>query len=95
MSVPPSNNQKKRRLLKKVSDALEKEYGVPGTGPLDDPLEVLISTILSQNTNDRNRDLAYGSLRKKFSRWEDIAKADQKEIAEAIKVGGLAGQKSA
>ena len=55
LSVPPSNNQKKRRLLKKVSDALEKEYGVPGTGPLDDPLEVLISTILSQNTNDRNR----------------------------------------
>ncbi len=94
MSVPPADNKEKRRLLEKVSDALEKEYGVPDTGPLDDPLEVLIRTILSQNTNDRNRDRAYEELRKRFPRWEDCLEADQDEIAEAIKVGGLARQKS-
>ena len=95
LSVLHTNNQKKRRLLEKVSDALAKEYGVPGMGPLDDPLEVLIRTILSQNTNDRNRDLAYEGLRKKFPRWEDIVEADLRDIAEAIKMGGLARQKSA
>jgi endonuclease-3 len=58
-------------------------------------LEVLIRTILSQNTNDRNRDLAYGKLRRRFPRWEDIVAADPEDIAEAIKVGGLAAQKSA
>jgi endonuclease-3 len=94
LSVPPADNQDKRRLLEKVSDALEKAYGIPGTGPLDDPLEVLIRTILSQNTTDRNRDLAYKELRKRFLRWEDIVEADPDEIAEAIKVGGLGQQKA-
>jgi endonuclease-3 len=94
LSVPPADNQEKRRLLAQISDALEKRYGVPGTGPLDDPLEVLIRTILSQNTTDRNRDLAYVELERRFPRWEDILEAEQDEIAEAIKVGGLGQQKA-
>ena len=95
MSVPPADNRERKQVLRKVAMALEGRYGVPHTGSLDDPLEVLIRTILSQNTNDRNRDLAYEELRRRFPRWEDIAEADQEEIAEAIKVGGLARQKSA
>jgi endonuclease-3 len=92
--VPPADDEKKRRILHKVSEALERKYGVPDTGPLDDPLEVLIRTILSQNTNDRNRDLAYGELRRRFPQWEDIIEADADEIAEAIKIGGLNQQKA-
>jgi endonuclease-3 len=95
LPIPPADNKKRRRILHKVSEALEKRYGVPGTGSLDDPLEVLIRTILSQNTNDRNRDLAYAGLRKRFPRWEDCVEADPADIADAIKVGGLARQKSA
>jgi endonuclease-3 len=94
LSIPPADNHKRRLILQKASEALEKRYGVPGTGPPDDPLGVLIRTILSQNTNDRNRDLAYEGLRKRFPRWEDILEADVEEITEAIKVGGLAQQKS-
>lgn len=94
MSVSPSDNEKKKRILHKVSEALERKYGVPDTGPLDDPLEVLIRTILSQNTNDRNRDSAYEALRKRFPRWEDIIEADADAIAEAIRVGGLNQQKA-
>ena len=94
MSVPPVNNQERRRCLLKASEALEKKYGVPGTDPLDDPLEVLIRTILSQNTNDRNRDLAYEELRRRFPCWEDILKADLETIADTIKVGGLGQQKA-
>jgi endonuclease-3 len=95
LSIPPADNQERRRILHKVSEALEKKYGVPDTGPPDDPLEVLIRTILSQNTNDRNRDLAYEGLRKRFPCWEDILEADPEDIAETIKVGGLGQQKSA
>ncbi len=95
MSLPAHDNKEKRDTLQKVAEALMEEYGVPDMGPPDDPLEVLIRTVLSQNTNDRNRDLAYEELRRKFPRWEDLVGADQKEIAEAIKVGGLARQKSA
>lgn len=94
MSVPPADNEKKRRILLKVSEALERKYGVPNTDPLDDPLEVLIRTILSQNTNDRNRDSAYEALRKRFPRWEEIIEADPEAIAEAIQVGGLNQQKA-
>jgi endonuclease-3 len=95
LSLSPSDNRERRQVLHKVATALEGRYGVPSLSSLDDPLEVLIRTILSQNTNDRNRDLAYGELRRRFPRWEDTVEADQEEIAEAIKVGGLAGQKSA
>jgi len=94
LSVPPADNQEKKYLLQKVATALEGGYGVPRTDTLDDPLEVLIRTILSQNTNDRNRDLAYEVLRKRFPRWEDLIEADPEAIAEAIRVGGLGKQKA-
>jgi endonuclease-3 len=94
LSVPPVDNREQRQVLHKVATALEGRYSLPPMDSLDDPLEVLIRTILSQNTNDRNRDLAYGELRRRFPRWEDIVEADPEDIADAIKVGGLAKQKS-
>jgi endonuclease-3 len=62
---------------------------------LEEPLAVLIRTVLSQNTNDTNRDRAYEALRQRFPRWEDMAEADTEQIVAAIRVGGLARQKSA
>jgi len=55
---------------------------------------VLIQTILSQNTNDRNRDLSYERLRTRFPLWEDISRAKMGAIARAIRPGGLANQKA-
>jgi endonuclease-3 len=54
-----------------------------------EPLDGLILTLLSQNTNDRNRDTAYKSLRSAFPKWSDAARAPLPEIAEAIKSAGL------
>ena len=59
-----------------------------------DPLVELITTILSQNTNDTNRDRAYRSLMDRFGTFEGIKDAPTEEIAEAIKIGGLHNQKS-
>ncbi|RKY97970.1 MAG: endonuclease III [Candidatus Hydrothermota bacterium] len=59
------------------------------------PMEVLIRTILSQNTNDNNRDRAYEQLIRKFGTFERLLDADVHEIEDAIKVGGLAKQKAA
>ena len=42
-------------------------FGLPQWDAFDTPLEELVSTILSQNTNDRNRDVAYTSLRRRFA----------------------------
>jgi len=57
-------------------------------------MEELITTILSQNTNDTNRDRAYSSLIERFGTLEVVMDARVEEIAEAIKIGGLHNQKS-
>lgn len=76
-----------------VDRALTKLYGDPDPGAPADPLEILILTILSQNTNDVNRDRAYASLRATLPSWEAVEAAPPARVAAAIRVGGLAEQK--
>ena len=56
-------------------------------------LDELVSTILSQNTNDRNRDVAFNALRARFATWEQVRDADPGAVIEAIRPAGLANQK--
>jgi endonuclease-3 len=56
-------------------------------------LDELVSTILSQNTNDRNRDLAFNALRQRFATWEQVRDADPAEVVAAIRIAGLSNQK--
>jgi len=68
-------------------------YGEPSwRNPLP-ILDELISTILSQNTNDINRDRAFKQLIKRFGSWEKVRDADVDEVIEAIRSAGLANQK--
>lgn len=80
--------------IRRIIELLEREYGVPKRSGRSDPLESLIVTILSQNTNDVNRDKAYQRLRQRFRTWQEIHDAPEEEIAGAIRVGGLANIKS-
>jgi endonuclease-3 len=57
------------------------------------PLDELVSTILSQNTNDINRDRAYNALIESFPTWESVRTASEQEIIDAIRPAGLANQK--
>ena len=68
-------------------------YGEPTWRSELPPLDELISTILSQNTNDTNRDRAFESLKKEFSTWEEVRDAPDEKIVDAIRVAGLANQK--
>lgn len=83
-----------REHLLEVARRLEAEYGEIPWRSHGDPLEVLIKTILSQNTNDANRDRAYTALRTRFPSWEAVAAAPEGEIAAAIRPGGLHRQKA-
>jgi endonuclease-3 len=56
-------------------------------------VDELVSTILSQNTNDVNRDRAFDNLRARFPTWEEVRDADTDEVIEAVRVAGLANQK--
>jgi endonuclease-3 len=78
---------------KVVHEKLLTQYGKPNwRNPLP-PLDELISTILSQNTNDTNRDRAFFSLKDRFHTWEAVRDAPIEEVIEAIRVAGLANQK--
>lgn len=80
--------------VKRIANQLEKRYGVPKRKVRGDPLDVLVQTILSQNTNDRNRDRAYQRLKMSFPKWEEVLEAPLERVVQALKSGGLAHQKA-
>jgi endonuclease-3 len=63
--------------------------------PHGDPLAELVLTVLSQSTNDRNRDVAYLRLRGRLPTWEAVRDAPVGEVEEAIRPGGISKVKSA
>jgi len=77
----------------KIHQALIAHYGEPiWRNPLP-AIDELVSTILSQNTNDNNRDRAFNSLRDRYPTWELVRDADSDQVIDAIRVAGLANQK--
>jgi len=83
-----------KRKIRHILRALERRFGNPTWHGPSDPLDDLIKTVLSQNTNDRNRDRAYDRLKERFPTWEKVLTAQTQTIAKAIRVGGLGNQKS-
>ncbi len=79
---------------KRIDEILADTYGAKKQAKFRNPTEELILTVLSQNTNDTNRDRAFASLKKKYPGWRDVAGARPAGIARAIKAGGLANVKS-
>ena len=73
---------------------LERDYGRPDWHISRPPLDELVLTILSQHTSDANCERAFNSLRAAFPAWTDVADADEDDIAEAIRSGGLATVKA-
>ncbi|MET0604550.1 MAG: DNA lyase [Baekduia sp.] len=78
------------RLREKLRDV----YGVPIAPPHEDPLAELVLTVLSQSTNDRNRDVAFLRLRDRFDTWDAVRHAPVAEVEEAIRPGGISKVKS-
>jgi len=77
----------------KIHETLFEVFGEPTwRNPLP-PVDELVSTILSQNTNDANRDRAFHALRAKFAAWESVRDANAGDVVAAIRPAGLANQK--
>jgi endonuclease-3 len=73
---------------------LESIYGLPGRGASLFATDELIATILSQSTNDRNRDRAFQSLKQRFPNWGSVIASPTKDVVDAIHVAGLAPTKA-
>jgi endonuclease-3 len=83
-----------RRKLRAIRERLRREYGRPVLRPHGRPIDELILTVLSQNTNDRNRDVAYSRMRERFPSWAEVRDAPIEELEEALRPGGLAPTKA-
>ena len=85
------------RRVRAIRDRLRLVYGTPGAEPHGHPIAELVLTVLSQSTNDRNRDVAYFRLRDRFpgDTWRDVRDAPVDVIEEAIRPGGISKVKSA
>jgi len=84
-------NLQKRALA--VHQKLLEAFGEPVWRTPLPAIDELVSTILSQNTNDVNRDRGFNALRAKFPTWEFVRDAKPVEVIEAIRPAGLANQK--
>jgi endonuclease-3 len=77
----------------KIHKILLDVFGPPTWRTPLPPVDELVSTILSQNTNDLNRDRAFKALQTKFPTWEAVRDAKTKDVIATIRPAGLANRK--
>ena len=91
MNNSPGSDLRQQAL--EVHQRLLNYYGIPTWQPGLSPISELISTILSQNTNDLNRDRAFRRLQATFPTWEKVRDAELEKVVDAIRSAGLGNQK--
>ena len=79
----------------KIFDRLLERFGLTEWRIPLDAMDELISTVLSQNTNDRNRDIAFFALKTRFPTWDQVRDAELQTVIDLIRPAGLANQKGA
>ena len=81
------------RRLRRAIEILEEEYGVPQSRGLA-PIDILVQTILSQNTTSANAHRAFDNLKKRYPDYGPLLAASDEEVAGLIRCGGLANIKT-
>ena len=75
--------------IEQIINLLSRAYGHRQWQPNHSPISVLVQTILSQNTSDRNSHRAFASLMAAFGNWQDVLNASAGDISDSIRPGGL------
>ncbi len=88
------NKDSTATLILIINKILLSEFGKPERNLNADPLDILIATVLSQNTNDLNSFKAFQNLKKHFKNYEELLSADIRKIEKVIKIAGLGKQKA-
>ncbi len=80
--------------IREINKRLKNYFGEPPRPDKQSGVDYLVETILSQNTNDINRDKAFDKLKNKFDSWKDVENADREELVDTIRVAGLGPTKA-
>ncbi len=84
------------RKIEEIISILQKEFPGQKSAPgKADPLDILIATMLSQNTTDKTSYIAFCNIKSEIGSWEEVLKAPSAKLKKAIRVCGLTNQKSA
>jgi endonuclease-3 len=84
-----------KKKINRINRLLISFFGIPKKNKkYPDPVDMLIGTILSQNTNDKNSYRAYQNLTRKYKTWDEVAKLTPSSIERIIRIAGLGKQKS-
>jgi endonuclease III len=94
VTATPGWQRPAARRVRALRGRLREMYGIPVMAPHGDPLGELVLTVLSQSTNDRNRDVAFLRLRERLPAWEAVRDAPVEEVEAAIRPGGISKVKS-
>ncbi|MCG3177912.1 MAG: Endonuclease III [Phycisphaerae bacterium] len=94
MGKPPNRPGDLHRMVRRVIQRLQNAYGRQVWRRHGNGLDLLVDTILSQNTNNTNSDRAYEQLRADFADWQAVADAPAARIERSIRSAGLSRQKS-
>jgi endonuclease III len=77
-----------------VAAALREMYGELEWQLGQSAMDELVSCILSQNTNDNNRDKAFFALKERYPTWMEVIEAPTDEVIDVIRPAGLSNQKA-
>jgi endonuclease-3 len=81
-------------VVRELVERLESVHGRPRYLPRFDPMDELVSCILSQHSADANSFPAFTHLRETYPEWEDVVAVGPERLAEVIRGAGLANQKA-
>ena len=92
-SLPAEEFARRQAKVAPVAALLAERHGQPEWRSGVDPMDELVSCILSQSTTDSNRDRGFAALKARWPDWQGVVDAPTEEVIATIRVAGLANQK--
>lgn len=89
-----SYGEEYQQRLQKVMNLLKEHYGMPEKPEVEDAVGFAIQTILSQNTNDKNRDVAKERFDERFGSYQEVLDAPIEDLEDAVRPAGLGPTKA-
>lgn len=94
MAVELRSSHGTSELITRIVEALEEFYGRAEYSQRFEPMDELVSCILSQHTTDKTSFPAFFRLKEKYPSWDEVVIAGPDAIADVIRAAGLANQKA-